>query len=185
MKKRVVIPLLLAAFAAILGVLAFKRYSDSATELRLPPAICFPEPTNSAVQALDGQFMLFTHIEEIPENIRPAFREQNGGQWAIADPGKKFEATDFITNDSLPRRRLVFGGRSNEATFVYYEQGGLGLSLVLDVFRTAAPNVQPLWRRYCPRRTNTFDDLKTMVSSGQCATSAERHQGNPCEDRPH
>ena len=51
----------------------------------------------------------------------------------LADPGEDFQATDVVGEDSLPWRRLVFGGHAGSITFIYYEKGGIALSHQLFV----------------------------------------------------
>src|SRR5947207_13171611 len=42
----------------------------------------------------------------------------------LAEPGQKWEATDVITNPSLPRTRLVWAATDDEHYVVHYERGG-------------------------------------------------------------
>ena len=42
----------------------------------------------------------------------------------LAKPGQKWEATDFITDDSLPRRRLIWTVTGGDYYVVHYERGG-------------------------------------------------------------
>ncbi len=52
----------------------------------------------------------------------------------MADPGKPYEATCFVTKPRLPSRRLVFAGVSKEHCFIHYERGGRGYSCSVVVF---------------------------------------------------
>ena len=42
----------------------------------------------------------------------------------IAEPGQKWEATDFITDDKLPSKRLIWAATDGERYVVHYERGG-------------------------------------------------------------
>src|SRR5437870_10083441 len=46
----------------------------------------------------------------------------------LAEPGQKWEATDVITDASLPRKRLIWAATDAEYYVVYYERGGRGHS---------------------------------------------------------
>ena len=164
------------------GAVIIGRFRHATSEPPFGPAICFPEPTSPANRALEGKFDLFDRVERMPPNIRPAFLETHGTRWAIADPGKSFEPTDNITDPSLPSRRVILGGRSEDTTFVHYEQGGWGLGFVVAAFRADTAEMKPLWRRYCPHAARDFDDLKSMIRSGQCRSEAEWHIGLHCKE---
>jgi hypothetical protein len=50
------------------------------------------------------------------------------GKGKLAEPGQKWQVTDIITDDSLPRKRLIWGVTDGEHYVVHYEQGGRGHS---------------------------------------------------------
>ena len=64
-----------------------------------------------------------------PTNLPPAIvalcADDNG---RLADPGQKWEATDVITDASLPRKRLIWAAVAGEYYVVHYERGGRGHS---------------------------------------------------------
>ena len=49
------------------------------------------------------------------------------GDFRMANPGEKFEATDFILDDTLPQRRLIWVARVPHYYLLHYEHGGIGL----------------------------------------------------------
>jgi hypothetical protein len=136
------------AFVAIAGVQGFRKYRERMSYPPWPPIVCFPEPSTPPGRALEGEFGIITRVKQLPLNVQPAFKEQSGKRWAIADPDEEFEATDAITNGSLPLRQLVFAGRSSETTFVHYEQGGLRVGHVVAAF-------EPLLRKLTPSGDDT------------------------------
>jgi hypothetical protein len=69
-----------------------------------PPRLEFPKAVSqSARTALFAQdFSLVTNVNELPMSVRRKFQEQGGTRLLIVNPGEKFNATDVITNASLP-----------------------------------------------------------------------------------
>ena len=120
-------------------------------------------------QFLEGSFSLIENVRNLPAPVLRAFSEQGGSRLVMADPGKNFRATDVIYDSSLPSKRLIFAGVSGDKCFVYYEQGGIGLSYVLALFNvTSEDSMKPIWRGYCGRATN-FEDLRSLLADGSCS----------------
>lgn len=162
--------------AAISGLLLFTCLVLGACKeqqpLGQPPRLEFPKAVSqSARTALFAQdFSLVTNVNELPMSVRRKFQEQGGTRLLIVNPGEKFNATDVITNASLPRERLIFAGSSENATFVFYERGGLGLSYVIDVFGIRSGEIaKPVWRGYCRQTIDNLDKLRSEIASGGCS----------------
>ena len=66
----------------------------------------------------------------------------------LAEPGHNWEATDVITNASLPRKRLIWAAVSDEYYVVDYERGGRGHSFHVLVATLAKGELKPkvVWR---------------------------------------
>ena len=66
----------------------------------------------------------------------------------LAEPGQKWEATDVITDASLPRKRLIWGAVSGDYYVVHYERGGRGHSFHVLVATLAKQEAKPkvVWR---------------------------------------
>jgi hypothetical protein len=60
-------------------------------------------PEDTVRQFLDGDFALIKNVESLPRPILKAYTEVGGSRPVLANPGKRFEATDFIVDNSLPR----------------------------------------------------------------------------------
>ena len=76
------------------------------------------------------------------------------------------EATDFIVDNSLPRKRLILAGVSGSKCFVQYEQGGFGLSFQVAFFELTSPStMRPLWLGYCGPAKD-LADLRSQVKAG-------------------
>jgi len=142
------------------------------TRLGEPPPIEFPTTKMSqsdVQQFLEGNFHIIKDMGSLPQPVTKAFTESGGTRLTIADPGKKWEATDFIVDTSLPRKRLLFGGVLDEKCFMLYEQGGIGHFYVLALFKVSSANVmQPIWRSYCEPASD-ISGLRTNISKNKCS----------------
>jgi len=83
-----------------------------------------------------GEFRIVAKQEELPPEIRGALAAYLKNE-ALADPGRKWNATDGVADPSLPRRRLTLAGFGKTVAFVAYEHGESGkhahvLLLALD-----------------------------------------------------
>jgi hypothetical protein len=117
-------------------------------------------------QFLDGDFTVIKNVESLPRPILRAYTEVGGSRPVLANPGKRFEATDFIVDNSLPRKRLIFAGASGSRCFIHYEQGGLGLSFRVAFFELTSSNtMRPLWLGYCGP-ANDIADLRSQLRAG-------------------
>ncbi len=161
---------------AISGLLAFACLALSACKeqrpLDPPPRLEFPKAVSqSARTALFAQdFRIIANANQLPSSVRRQFQEQGGTRLLIANPGETFSATDFITDASLPRERLIFAGSSENTSFVFYERGGRGLSYAIDVFGIRSSEVaEPIWRGYCRRSVDNLDKLRSEIASGGCS----------------
>jgi hypothetical protein len=74
---------------------------------------------------LEGQFKVIPKTEDIQANVRQAFSKiTREPSFAMANPGQKFQVTDFVVDRTLPWRRLAFAGVQDDKWFVHYERGG-------------------------------------------------------------
>jgi len=66
----------------------------------------------------------------------------------IAEPGQKWEVTDFITDDTLPSKRLIWAATDGERYVVHYERGGRAHSfhVLVATLTTADTNPRVVWR---------------------------------------
>ena len=49
----------------------------------------------------------------------------SGGDGKLAEPGQNWNATDAITDRTLPGKRLIWGALGGEYCVVHYERGGI------------------------------------------------------------
>src|SRR5262249_31772770 len=76
---------------------------------------------------LDGPFVVIDKTQAMPAEVKQAFASMTAAhQFALANPGQRFQDTDVIDKKELPSRRLVFAGVRGGTWFIHYEKGGRG-----------------------------------------------------------
>ncbi len=132
-----------------------------------PPPIKFASPNMSSVERqtfLTADYRIVQKVADLPAGIRKLYTVNGGSRVAIADPGERFEATDVITDPDLPRRRLIFAGVAQGRAFIHYEEGGIGHSYIVELFRLESPDLaRGLWRGY-RGPTKNLEEMKRLVS---------------------
>jgi hypothetical protein len=61
----------------------------------------------------------------------------------LADPGQNWNATDAITDPTLPWRRLIWAAVGNDYYIVHYERGGIDHSFHILVAKLARDEPKP------------------------------------------
>jgi hypothetical protein len=66
----------------------------------------------------------------------------------LADPGQNWNATDSITDPSLPAKRLIWGAVGGEYYVLHYERGGIAHTYHILVATLAKSDSKPktVWR---------------------------------------
>ena len=84
-------------------------------------------------------------ITNLPLAIVVLCADDSGG---LAESGQKWEATDVITDGSLPRKRLIWAAVSGVHYVIHYERGGRGHSFHVLVATLAKGETKPkvVWR---------------------------------------
>jgi hypothetical protein len=169
-KKRVVASVLIVLIALLVGgVFLLRGGMPRRKPLGEAALIQFQQtakPDENVKAFLSEDFEIIKGVAALPEPIRKLYTEAGGSRFVLADPGQKFEATDVISDPSLPRKRLIFAGVTGEHCFVHYEQGGFGHSFRLALFELNSPStVTPLWLGSCGPATN-IDALRSQVRDG-------------------
>jgi hypothetical protein len=72
-----------------------------------------------------ADFRIVAKQAELPVEIRDVLTTYVNGQ-SIADPGRKWEPGDAVTDPALPHRRVVLAGVAKNLAFVAYQHGGRG-----------------------------------------------------------
>lgn len=70
----------------------------------------------------------------------------SGGR--LAEPGQKWEISDVITDETLPRKRLIWAVTDGDYYVVHYERGGYALSFHVLVAKLRNADSKPsfMWR---------------------------------------
>jgi hypothetical protein len=147
--------------------------SDANREPELPPGepapIKFIAPNMSSHERqtfLAADYEILQRVSDLPAGIRRLYTVKGESRIAMANPGERFEATDVITDPTLPMRRLIFAGVSQDRVFVHYEEGGIAYSYVVELFRLEPSQTAiGVWRGYCGPAKN-LPDLRRLMSAG-------------------
>ncbi|MCL4524869.1 MAG: hypothetical protein M1453_13105 [Acidobacteria bacterium] len=136
-----------------------------------PVPIMFVEPDMNCSERrafLLGDYKILRSVSDLPGGIQKLYAAKGESWTGMADPGKRFEATDVITDPTLPLRRLVFAGVAQDRAFVHYEQGGIGRYFVVEFFRLKSSETAiGLWRGfYGP--VKSIEELRRLMSESGC-----------------
>jgi hypothetical protein len=71
-----------------------------------------------------------------------------GGDGKLAEPGQKWNATDVITNPTLPGKRFIWAAVGGEYYVVHHERGGIAHTFHILVAKLTKDDAKPkvLWR---------------------------------------
>jgi len=148
-----------------------------------PAPIKLAAPSMSSAERrefLNADYRIVRKVADLPAGVRKLYTVKDGSRVAIADPGEKFEATDFITDPDLPRRRLIFAGVAQDRAFIHYEEGGIAHSYIVELFRLESPDIAVgLWSTYCGP-AKSLEEMKRLVleeKQDSCQAVAQ-HQSN-------
>ena len=114
-------------------------------------------------------------LAKLPASVVALCADSDG---RLAAPGQKWEATDFIRDRTLPRKRLVWFIRQNSRYLVHYEVGGSGYNvqtLIADV--TADGSAKCAWHATAFKAFENYAEFLAAVNANQrlrddsCSTS--------------
>jgi len=126
-----------------------------------------PSELRAAIDRAPG-FKMSTSTAAIPEGVRRAFADHTHEErFSLAEPGARWQVTDYVVDESLPRRRLQAVATKNDYVLIFYEQGGRGHSYHVSAFRLENNAAQLVWRAVRPNRTVTVDRLRKSIKSGE------------------
>jgi hypothetical protein len=166
---------ILIGFACLMlsvgGVMLWKqRYATKPMGER--PSLDFPSEVSPfiKVKLLMDDFSTINSVSALPPVVLETFREKGGSRVILADPGAHFNPTDVISDPSVPRKRLILAGVSKDKCFVHYEQGGIALFNVIEIFELGPQKeLRPLWHGYCREPSRELKKLRTQVANGGCS----------------
>ena len=156
--------------AVIVGSYAFMSHGKPLNEIEIK----FPSHHLSSADLqsfLAGDFTTVQDMRQLPGPVLQAYTERGGSRLVMANPGKRFEATDYISDSSVPRKRLIFAAVSKDKCIVHYEQGGLAHSYVIGLFKLSSNKAEPVWQGYC--KAKDLEDLRWEAASRYCKSFGE------------
>jgi hypothetical protein len=103
-------------------------------------------------------------IKDLPASVVALCADANG---KLADPGMKWEATDYIADSTLPTKRLIWAVTNNHYYVVHYESGGYSHSFRYLVATVEMGTAKAVWRGVGNRQLKNFAEFITALNTGQ------------------
>jgi hypothetical protein len=125
----------------------------------------------SALHVFAGQPAQTLSIAELPAAIRSLLEARIPE--GIAAVGTPYNATDAITDESLPSRRLLGAGRTGPIWFVWYEHGGRGYHQHLALLRSEGASVEVVASSVILQRPASLEALQQLARVGALAESPQ------------
>jgi hypothetical protein len=154
-------------FGLALGLLVFRLLI-----LGVLPASA--QPVSSTVPAPIGahvrseRFQVVTAVRGLPLGVREELQRMFGSAaMAIAEPGAPFQATDVVTDPSLPNRRMSVAGCSQDHCLVYYERGGIAHVWHAVLFHWTPEGTRVVAGGIAPAGLRSVDELRDAVLTGR------------------
>jgi hypothetical protein len=99
-----------------------------------------------------------------------------GGDGKLAEPGQKWNATDAITDPTLPGKRLIWAAAGDDYYVVHYERGGIAHTYHIVVAKLSSNHANPelVWRAIGGPFKNYaafLDALRSGKLNGRLGTS--------------
>jgi hypothetical protein len=115
------------------------------------PSLCYGDvtklPAEDRKALLDiARFHEVRATSDLPSTILALC--DGGGDGKLAAPGQKWNATDVITDPTLPGKRLIWAAIGGEYYVVHYERGGIAHTFHILVAKLTKDGAKPkaLWR---------------------------------------
>jgi len=118
---------------------------------------------------LNDNFTIVKAVREMPAPVQklliPDTKKPLNG---MADAGQDFERTDAVSG-KLPMRRLVLAAVNAQYCLVYFEQGGIGYSERVMLFRLQNGRAGMRWSAYlsADKELRTFPELRAVIKNGR------------------
>lgn len=148
---------------SLLPALAISLVSTVFAGDQAPPAL-----TDALKAHLKGdQLQVVTSLRGLPLGVRDALGGLIGGQYTdFADPEAPFR-TGAEMNPSLPMRRLVTAGCSNDHhCLVYYEKGGATRTFHVAVFQWRPESTRLEFGGSAPGGLKTVEAVRNAIVAG-------------------
>ena len=161
----------LLSAAAVICLSAVVAASQPVTSLTLPDALL------AHVKA--ERFGIVTSLRGLPLGVREALQTLFGSQTldiaepfdsrplAQGKPGAEFQVTNAADTRTLPTRRMIVAGCSEDHhCIVYYERGGGTHSWHVALFRWQPASTRFEWGGVAPRGLTSIEDVRHVMLSG-------------------
>ena len=107
--------------------------------------LCFADvtklPAGDRKVLLDGSRFHEVHsTKDLPPAVVALCVDDKG---KLADPGQNWNATDAITDPTLPWKRLIWAAAGSDYYVVHYERGGIDHSFHILVAKLTKDNAKP------------------------------------------
>ena len=123
-----------------------------------PPLLAFAE---QPVQPVGG-------LTDLPASIRSLLKTRVPE--GIAAVGAPYNATDHITDESLPSRRLLGAGRTGALWFIWYEHGGRGYHQHLVLLSSGgSSSAEVVTSAIFLQRPRNLEALRQLAKAGALA----------------
>lgn len=104
----------------------------------------------------------FSEIYNVGQLPRAVTAQLPGG---FANPTGKFRVSD-ASDSSLPLRRLIVAGSSDQYFIVHYEKGGISNYFATALLKGSSDKAELVWVSACPPMTD-LHELKAEMESGK------------------
>ncbi len=88
----------------------------------------------------ESDFKSVTSARDLPPSVVSLCADPDA---RIADPGKKWEVGDVITDPNLPMARLIWAVTNGEYFVVHHEHGGIGYNCRVSIIRLRKGEQKP------------------------------------------
>jgi hypothetical protein len=108
-------------------------------------SFCFADVTRLSAEdrkaLLDSSRFHEVHsTTDLPRAVVALCVDDNG---KLADPGENWNATDVVTDPTLPRKRLIWAAVGGDYYVVHYERGGIAHSFHILVAKLPKGDAKP------------------------------------------
>ena len=110
-------------------------------------------------------------VTNLPPAVVALCADHNG---RIAEPGQKWQVSDVITDDTLPRKRLIWAATNGDSYVVHYESGGIAHGFHVLVVRLKRGDDKPsfMWHGV-GRQLKDFRSFLDAVESNKLDDTLE------------
>jgi hypothetical protein len=112
-------------------------------------------------------------VGDLPASVRTALQDLYGGPpLSLAEPDAPFAATDVITDQQLPGRRLIAAGCSPEHCLVHYERGGIAHVYYVVLFALSGTTSRLEWGGMASGRLPDIATVQSDLVAGRVKPGA-------------